>query len=90
MSGHCHSCVTGLSSGRGPSGDGGDRGAVVGVGSLELSVGAFEPDTTQVGHGGGVQVTAEGQLDSADGDVGGAGEVLIRTPREPVNPGTNR
>src|SRR5262249_33957215 len=63
-------------------GDGGHRVAFR-VGGLQLTVGMVEPDPAQVARGGGVQVTAEGQLHGADGDAGGGrdvgqGDVLVR------------
>src|SRR5215472_12972352 len=57
-----------------PVGDGGD-GVAGRVGGDQVVVGVVEPDPAQVFGRGGVQVPPEGELDGADGDRHGGGDV---------------
>src|SRR5262249_34320456 len=58
----------------GDHGDSGD-GCAGGTGGDKIPMSMIEPDTAQVLHRGGVQVPPEGELDGADGDVGGGCDV---------------
>jgi hypothetical protein len=55
-------------------GDGGDGGPIR-IGREQLLVRALQPDPAQVAQRRGAQVPAEGQLDRADRDERGAGDV---------------
>src|SRR5437763_13375958 len=58
-----------------PPVSGGRDRVACGVGVDELTGGVFETDTAQVDGGSAAEVTAEGQLQGADGDEGGTGDV---------------
>jgi hypothetical protein len=69
--------VSGESAGAGeapPVSDRGD-GLVRGTAGDAVTVGVVEPDAVQVVGGSGVPVAAEGELEGADGDEAGGGDV---------------
>src|SRR6185437_356602 len=58
-----------------PVGDGGDGEPAAGAGPHQILAGAVEPDPPEVLHRGDAHVSLEGELDGADGDGRGGGDV---------------